>query len=62
MQVETTKGLIDIDKLEIKDITTVTNNMRVTATEWRLGGELVRRDLMGNVLSGIVANGTQQDI
>jgi hypothetical protein len=62
MQVETTKGLVDIDKLDVKDITTVTSNVRVTATEWRLDGELVRRDIIGNILSGIVANGYQQDI
>ena len=62
MQVDTIKGLIDLDKLVVTDITTVSGNIRVTATEWHLDGELVRRDVLGNVLSGISATGEQATI
>lgn len=50
MQVFTTKGLVDRDLLEVKDHITEEDNARVLATEWYLDGELVRRDVVVNVL------------
>ncbi len=51
-QVHTTKGLIDRDLLEAKDIITDEDNARVVATEWFLGEELVRRDVAVSILRG----------
>lgn len=49
----TTKGLVDRSRLEVKDIVEEHDNARVTATEWLLDGELVRRDVHVNVLRGL---------
>lgn len=51
MKVYTTKGLVERDLLTVTDITTEEPAARVTATEWRLGDELVRRDVHVNVLA-----------
>lgn len=51
--VQTTKGLIDKALLEVRDIVTNEDNARILATEWFLDGELVRRDVNVNILSGI---------
>lgn len=51
MKVHTTKGLVDRDLLVVTDIINEEPNARVTATEWRMGGELVRRDVHVNVLA-----------
>lgn len=59
MQVQTIKGLIERDRLEIKDIIDERDNARVTATEWFLDGELVRRDVNVNLLRGQDLSGTQ---
>ncbi len=53
MDVQTTKGLIDRDLLVTKDIVTEESNARITATEWYFEGELVRRDVNINMLSGL---------
>jgi len=53
MLVQTTKGLIERDQLIIKDIVSEEDNSRITATEWYLGDELVRRDVNVNVLRGL---------
>lgn len=50
MLVQTTEGLIDSSKLEVKDIVEYHENARVIATEWRLNGALVRRDVAGSIL------------
>lgn len=49
----TTKGLVPASELEVKDIVTLEENARVTATEWRKSGELVRRDVNVNILRGL---------
>lgn len=57
MRVLTTAGLIERDRLQVKDIVTESDNAREFATEWRLNGELVRRDVWVNVLRGIEVTG-----
>ena len=52
-QVWTIHGSIDMDKLTIKDVVTDEPNARISATEWYLGDELVRRDVNVNVLRGL---------
>ena len=61
-QVHTIKGLIDRDKLEVKDIITEGPNDRSIATEWRLieTGELVRRDAAVSMLCGLPLAGEQE--
>lgn len=60
--VHTTKGLIERDRLEVKDITTEGDNDRAIATEWFLDGELVRRDVAVSMLSGVAVFGEQAEI
>lgn len=62
MKVQTNKGLIDIEKLQVIDETSINKTMRVTVTKWLLDGELVRQDLYGNVLSGIAITAQQGNI
>lgn len=62
MQVHTTKGLIDRHRLSVTDIVTDEDNARVTATEWHLDGELVRRDVNVNILAGHALFGEQGEI
>lgn len=50
MKVTTTRGDVEIERLEVRDIVTLAENARVIATEWRLAGELVRRDVCALVL------------
>ena len=52
MKVYTAKGVVDRDALTVKDIITEEGNARVTATEWFMGDELVRRDVNVNILVG----------
>lgn len=59
MLIWTTKGLIERERLEVKDITTETDNSRDTATEWYLNGELVRRDAHINMLRPLNINSDQ---
>lgn len=60
MQVMTTKGLLDSASLSVQDIVTDEDNARVTATEWRHEGELVRRDVNVNILRGINLTNEQE--
>lgn len=62
MLVYTTKGLIERDQLEIKDVVSEEDNARVMATEWYLNGELVRRDVNVNILRGQSVLGEQGEI
>lgn len=62
MQVDTIKGLIDLKDLKVIDETVVNGNTRVTVTKWYLGDELVRQDLLGNILSGIAVGVEQGNI
>jgi len=60
MLVHTIKGLIDRDRLTVKDVITEEETARVTATEWYLEDELVRRDVNVNVLVGQSVFGEQE--
>lgn len=62
VRVITTRGLIARELLEVTDHIEWHDNARVTATEWRLDGELVRRDVHANVLRGDSALGEQGNI
>ena len=44
MLVWTTKGAIERERLEVKDIVQETEGSRDKITEWYLDGEMVRRD------------------
>lgn len=61
-QVHTVKGLIDRDRLEVRDIISDEPNARVIATEWFLGEELVRRDVAVSVLCGQALAGDQAEM
>jgi hypothetical protein len=60
MLVITTKGLIEREALTAKDVISEEDNARVTATEWYLGEELVRRDVNVNILRGLETPNDQQ--
>lgn len=60
--VYTTKGLVPLNELEVTDVTSIEGQARVTATEWRKDGELVRRDVHVNLLRGLEMNGQQGSI
>ena len=60
--VHTTKGMISRDRLVVTDITSDEDNARVTATEWHLDGELVRRDVNVNILQGQAVFGDQAEV
>lgn len=62
MLVFTTKGEIERDMLVATDIVSEEENARVTATEWHLDGELVRRDVNVNILRGQPVFGKQAEI
>lgn len=62
MLVHTIKGLVEFDKLSMKDVITLEDNARVIATEWRLGDELVRRDVHVNILRGLDLAGEQSAV
>jgi len=62
MHIQTTKGDIDIDLLEVTDIVTLEDNARVIATEWCLDGECVRRDVTVSILRGHILSGEQQNL
>lgn len=61
-QVHTTKGLVDRDLLEVKDIISDEPNARVIASEWFLGEELVRRDVAVSILCGQALAGDQAEL
>jgi len=50
--VYTTKGLVPFRALAVQDVVTGTDNSREIATEWRMDGELVRRDVWVSLLRG----------
>ena len=58
-QVQTIKGLIDRDQLEVKDIVTEEGNARVIRTEWRHNGEIVKADCHVAILCGLSFGGQQ---
>lgn len=57
----TTKGLLDINLLTVKDEVFLEENSRVTATEWYYEGELVRRDVNVNILRGLETTNQQEN-
>lgn len=59
MMVSTKVGLVERNRLEVRDIIDDQDSARVTATEWYLDGELVRRDVHVNILRGQELNSTQ---
>lgn len=61
-QVYTTHGIVDGEQLEVRDVVTWENGARVTATEWYMGGELVRRDVNVNILVGHLVGAAQANI
>jgi hypothetical protein len=61
-KVHTIKGLIDRDRLTVKDIVTEDENSRAIATEWFLDGELVRRDVAVSILCGQALAGEQAEM
>lgn len=61
-KVHTLKGPIERDRLIATDIVSEEDNARVIATEWHLDGELVRRDVWGNILRGQALFGEQAEL
>jgi hypothetical protein len=62
MLVETIKGLLPMEDLEVKDIVTVTDNSRCIATEYYYNGELVKRSAWADVLRATAVFGEQVEI
>lgn len=62
MLIHTTHGLVERNLLTVKDIVAEEDNARVTATEWYLGEELVRRDVNVNILRGQDILGEQNSV
>lgn len=60
--VHTTRGLIERERLIATDIVTEEGDARIVATEWHLGGELVRRDVWVSILQGQALAGEQAEI
>ena len=56
MKVATIRGEVDMEQLGITDVVEVGDNHRKIATEYRLEGELVRRDVVVNVLRPLMAD------
>lgn len=59
MKVLTTKGLVEFEQLQVRDIVEYGDNHRKIATEWYLGEELVKRDVAISVLRPIEAETVQ---
>jgi len=53
MKIHTTRGLIELEQLDVRDHVEYHDNARVIATEWFLGDEMVRRDVWASVLRGL---------
>lgn len=62
MLVYTNLGLVERDRLTVTDIVTEEDNARVIATEWRMGDELVRRDVSVNILRGLLIGAELQSV
>jgi len=62
MKVQTKAGLIDRSELQVKDIIEERENARVTATEWYLNNEMVRRDVNVNILTGLDLQGATEGV
>jgi hypothetical protein len=53
VKVQTAEGLIEREALDVVDRIQEGEDARVTCTEWRHQGRLVRRDVHVNVLRGM---------
>lgn len=65
MIIDTAKGLLDTNHLEVKDVAEMGDNgvpFRKIATEYRLDGELVRRDVVVTALRGIESQTIQGNL
>ena len=60
--VYTTKGLVPFRDLSVTDHFELHEGTRVHATEWRMNGELVRRDVEVNVLRGLEITSAQASV
>jgi len=60
--VDTIKGPIERDLLTVEECITEDDNTRCIATEWRLEGELVKRDVHVIVKRGLAAGGQQAQL
>lgn len=58
-EVFTTKGLLPLTQLEVKDVTQWADNARIVATEYYHHGELVRRSVWADVLRPEVIHGRE---
>jgi len=54
-QVLTTRGLVERSQLRTRDVVQENEQVRVVATEWFLGEELVRRDVWANAFRPLEA-------
>lgn len=50
MKVMTDKGIIERDRLQVREVIQEDGNVRAVSTEWMLEGEVVRRDVWINTL------------
>jgi hypothetical protein len=62
MKVITTRGLVEIEELEVKDIVTYEGTARIVATEYRLDSELVKRSVWVDILDGVALNSEQETL
>lgn len=53
MKVDTAKGQIERSEMRVENVVRENEDARVTATEWYLGDELVRRDVWVNALRAL---------
>ena len=61
-QVQTAKGMINRDQLEVRDLVDEGENHRAIRTEWHHKGELVRADVTVAILSGVALAGDQAEM
>lgn len=62
MKVLTTKGFIEYGELTVNDIVELADNHRKIATEYHLGDELVRRDVVVNIFRPLMSDADQGTI
>jgi hypothetical protein len=60
--VETIKGLLPSEDLEVKDIVSWTDNSRCVASEYYYNGELVKRSAWADILRSVPVLGEQPKI
>lgn len=62
MLVDTKNGPMERDSLTVKDTIEEHDGVRVFATEWYHGDELVRRDVNVNILRGLSIGAVQEQL